>query len=630
MGIAINQLIGDLPLRPQQAEIIDCATRGHSCLAILPTGYGKSLCYQAAAINLGKTSIVVSPLIALMQDQVNFLVSRGIPAARFDSSLEESEKRSLLETLRTGSIRLLYVAPESLENPDLADILSLIPLGLFIVDEAHCVSQWGHSFRPDYLGIPQIAQQYPFHASMVLTATATPRVCQDLAEIFHISANDIFKHSPQRENIERSLQFCSPEERDHVLLHFLKNPSHRPALLYCRTRNATEELATKLLQQGYKTCAYHAGLPSELRAEIQDNFLTGSQEILVATTAFGMGIDKPDIRSVVHYHSPDCLEAYLQESGRAGRDGFLAHSLVFLCAEDKQATETRILAGTPDLEGIKTALKHFFRSTSPLLSLWELSDACDLSESAIARILFDLKMREELSVLQRFPKYFRVKPLFSLENICHGREKSEIQVLTWLNEHRDSSIDELADVLDLNLSKSYEWLMDLSLSGEWNVQLRQKALLLQRQTPKLSLDELAFELYTRYKKQSEEMLKRFQLFWDAVQAPHCINQAIGNYFGFPLKQNCDTCSTCKGILPPSYLPALPSFNPNPELLNLVQQYAHTQPKALKRPEQWARFLLGITSPSSLRNRLWKQPLYGSFSESSWSDTIFIINSMRLI
>ncbi|MFI3243484.1 MAG: RecQ family ATP-dependent DNA helicase, partial [Akkermansia sp.] len=348
-------LFGKKKWRKGQRELVEWAMQGQACLGVLPTGHGKSLSFQVAALMMGGCSVVISPLIALMQDQVAVLQGLGIAAARFDSSLGLEEREQVLHRLRAGEVRLLYLAPESMDKAELLSILQEIELGLFVVDEAHCVSAWGHSFRPDYLKLPAWAARLPFKSLMALTATATPRVRTDLQQAFGIDEQHCVVLPPYRDNIERHIQISSDKLAD--LKQFLAQPQHRPAIIYARSRKNVEELAAQLSTPEQPVPCYHAGQHAETRAATQQQFLNNDIQVLVATIAFGMGIDKPDVRSVIHYHAPNSPEAYVQESGRAGRDGQPSRSLLLLDAQDDIAIRNRIWAEEPDAEGIARCVR---------------------------------------------------------------------------------------------------------------------------------------------------------------------------------------------------------------------------------------------------------------------------------
>ena len=246
--VRVLRLFGKEQFRPGQAEVIAHALSGKNTLALFPTGYGKSLCYQAAAHLHGGTSLVISPLLALMREQVNTLLAKGISARRFDSSLNEAERTDVLRDLESGDVRLLYVAPESLENRLLSEVLPAISLSYFIVDEAHCLSQWGHSFRPDYLLLPAWAAGRDFFCTMAFTATATPLVQRNLCEAFNIAPDCVVSISPYRSNIRRSVQVSTDAAASAET--YLRSPEHRPAIVYTRTRKGAEQLAVRLVREG--------------------------------------------------------------------------------------------------------------------------------------------------------------------------------------------------------------------------------------------------------------------------------------------------------------------------------------------------------------------------------------------
>ena len=317
-----------------QRELVECALEGRSCIGILPTGSGKSLCYQIPAVLGNGLTVVVSPLIALMRDQVAGLEKLGVAAARYDSTLAEEDKAALMDRLKSGGVRLLFAAPESLESPWIQQVMELVPPGLFVVDEAHCLSEWGHSFRPDYLGLPVFFRKHGFRSVMALTATATEQVCRDLAGLFGVSDECIFRAAPYRANIFRQVETLKDQDKTARLVELLKEGGRRPAVVYTRTRKDAENLSYELGKAGFSVKSYHAGMPPETRGLVQDEFLAGTADVLVATIAFGMGIDKSNVRFVVHYNMPKNMESYYQEAGRAGRDGEPSECILLYGGQD--------------------------------------------------------------------------------------------------------------------------------------------------------------------------------------------------------------------------------------------------------------------------------------------------------
>ena len=315
---------------PNQEEIIHNILDQKHTIAIMPTGGGKSLCFQLPALALDGTAIVISPLIALMKDQVDALAANGISAAFFNSSQPYEEQQQVLQKLKNGNLKLLYVAPESL--PQLNFILASIKISLFAVDEAHCISSWGHDFRPAYTQLKSIKEQFPTVPLIALTATADRATREDIARQLSIPTAKNFIASFDRPNLYLDVRLG--QNRNKQILNFLKNHPAESGIIYCLSRNGTEKLAATLSANGYRAKAYHAGLESEGRSTIQDNFLNDETQIIVATIAFGMGIDKSNIRWVIHYNMPKNIDGYYQEIGRSGRDGSPAHTILFYSFAD--------------------------------------------------------------------------------------------------------------------------------------------------------------------------------------------------------------------------------------------------------------------------------------------------------
>ena len=319
--------------RPLQAEIIDNVLSQRDALVLMPTGGGKSLCYQLPALLLDGTTLVVSPLIALMKDQVDALNATGIAAAYINSSLSGAEVQQVQAQVRQGRVKLLYVAPERLALPGFQRFLREIRLSLIAIDEAHCISEWGHEFRPDYRNLRQLHEEFPSVPVIALTATATERVRRDIIDQLALHQGETFLSSFNRENLHYSV--LPKEGHWEQLKPLLDRHRDQPAIIYCLSRQETEDLAAALCANGYEARAYHAGLDGETRRLAQEDFVRDRVPVIVATIAFGMGIDKPDVRLVVHYSLPKSPEGYYQETGRAGRDGLPSECVLFYSYGDK-------------------------------------------------------------------------------------------------------------------------------------------------------------------------------------------------------------------------------------------------------------------------------------------------------
>ncbi|MBB1521080.1 DNA helicase RecQ [Pseudomonas sp. SR9] len=318
----LKDVFGYDAFRGKQAAIIERVAAGGDALVLMPTGGGKSLCFQVPGLLREGLAVVVSPLIALMEDQVSTLDELGVAAVALNSTLSNDEQRDIAERIRRGEIKFLYVAPERLVQPRMLAFLQGLQIGLFAIDEAHCVSQWGHDFRPEYLQLGQLAELFPHVPRIALTATADMRTREEIVQRLHLENAERFLSSFDRPNIfYRILPKDQPRKQ---LLAFLTARKGDAGIVYCLSRKKVEEVAEFLSGQGYPALPYHAGLPNELRAYNQKRFLNEEGLIMVATIAFGMGIDKPNVRFVAHLDLPKSLEAYYQETGRAGRDGLPA------------------------------------------------------------------------------------------------------------------------------------------------------------------------------------------------------------------------------------------------------------------------------------------------------------------
>ncbi len=435
----LKSIFGYDAFRGQQAAIIERICTGNDALVLMPTGGGKSLCYQLPALLLDGLTVVVSPLIALMQDQVASLEELGVAAAALNSSLSNDEQRDIATRLRRHEIKLLYLAPERLVQPRMLAFLQHLPINLFAIDEAHCVSQWGHDFRPEYLKLGQLAELFPNVPRIALTATADKRTREEIIQRLHLQKAECFLSSFDRPNIFYRI---TPKDNPRKqLLDFLAQRKGDAGIVYCLSRKSVESTAEFLSSKGFPALPYHAGLDNDLRAANQKRFLNEEGLIRVATIAFGMGIDKSNVRVVAHLDLPKSLEAYYQETGRAGRDGLPADAWMVYGLQDVLMLK-QMLSNSEGDERHKRVEQHKLEAMlalceetrcrrQALLAYFDedLPQPCGHCDNCIDTIeTWDATdaARQALSAIHRTGQRYGVG---YLSDILQGRENDRVQAL---------------------------------------------------------------------------------------------------------------------------------------------------------------------------------------------------------
>ncbi len=368
----LKKTFGLSQLREGQEAVIGRVLDGLPTLAVMPTGAGKSLCYQLPALLIEGRTVVVSPLIALMKDQCDKLVQQGVAAVQVNSALGGEDGRAAMDAVADGSARIVFTTPEQLARAEFVELLKQHPLGLLVVDEAHCISQWGHDFRPAFLEIADAARRLGNPTLLALTATATEQVTRDICQQLGIARNGVINTGAYRPNLHYAVELVTDEAHKLERLRALLAAEEGSGIVYCATVKAAEELHGKLAGDGLSVALYHGKLTAAERREAQDDFMAGRARVMVATNAFGLGIDKPDTRFVLHWQMPSGLDAYYQESGRAGRDGEPARCTLLFLQRDKAVQQFFMAGRYPGLDELD-ALYHAMRDT-PGLTLDELAE----------------------------------------------------------------------------------------------------------------------------------------------------------------------------------------------------------------------------------------------------------------
>ncbi len=632
MKEVLEKVFGFSELREGQEEVVSVLLEGRSALAVFPTGGGKSLCYQLPALILEGTALVVSPLLALMKDQVDGLVAKGVAAARLDSTMTAEEYREVVRRLREGGLKLLYVSPEKLGNAEFRKSLKGVVLSLIAVDEAHCISEWGHNFRPDYLKLAGVCKSLKVKRILALTATATPKVEADIRKRFRIAKADVVKRSFHRANLDLRITPCAAEERKGVLLDKIRE-AEGAGIVYVTRQETAEEVATFLAKNGISARAYHAGLRGELRREIQEEFMGGGVRIVVATIAFGMGVDKADIRRVFHYNVPKSLEGYSQEIGRAGRDGLPAVCEMLACAEDRTVLENFIFSDTPSEGAVRNLLERVLRAGEDFdVSFYDLATTADIRQTVVEIIFAYLETEGVLEGRGVFWDVFRVKLLQPMAKVLAGRGKKERKLLEGVFESLDAEwkwlsvpIRATSERLGVKAEVLRELLSELEAADEvvlkksgWRHAFRMKQ---EIEEPGV----LAREFAERFRKREETDLARLDEVFALSSTRSCLTKVLLKHFGEVMAEPCDHCDRCRGVAPVRLKRKKPRKVTSEEL-EAIRALADGKHAALSTARQMTRFLCGMSSPASMRARLYRLDEYGMLADLPFEEVAAVAES----
>jgi ATP-dependent DNA helicase RecQ len=608
--------------RPGQRAVIDALDELGAALAVFPTGGGKSLCYQLPALRYEGVTVVVSPLIALMKDQIDFLRSRGIAAARLDSTLSVEEAREVSHGLRTGELKLLYVAPERFNNERFLEQLGHARIALFAVDEAHCISEWGHNFRPDYLKLAETARALKVERVLALTATATPAVVEDICKSFGVPPRGVVITGFHRPNLFLAAAPTREVERDALLLERLRSRPSGSAIVYVTLQATAERVAEMLAAGGIPARPYHAGMGDEVRAAVQEWWKASDRCVVVATIAFGMGIDKADVRYVYHYNLPKGLESYSQEIGRAGRDGEPSLVEILGSAEDVAALENFTYGDTPTRGALRSLLREILGGAREFdVNLRTLGPAHDLRPLVLRTALTYLELLGVLRQGTPFYAAYKVRipgPVAEVAGRFEGERRDFVAGIFQAGRFGREwyTIDPATAAVKLNSDRDRvaTALNYLAERGWAELQVTDARQRFTRLVEEPDTEALAGELARRFERREAQEIARVAQVVELVTLPECRTNRLLRYFGESPAGPCGHCGWCAtGVATP--LPAAPAPEPIDARVARADLVAlcRAHPSALGDPRQQARFLCGLSSPAITRAKLTRHPLAGAFA-----------------
>ncbi|MFB3041830.1 MAG: ATP-dependent DNA helicase RecQ [Candidatus Poribacteria bacterium] len=625
----LSETFGFDQFMPGQAEVIEHLLGGRSALAIFPTGGGKSLCYQLPALTFDGVTIVISPLIALMKDQIDFLKSRGVAAGRLDSTLSADETREVMSSLRLGELRLLYVAPERFSNERFLQAIQHTRVSMFAVDEAHCISEWGHNFRPDYLKLARFARMCRAERLFTLTATATPKVATDICDGFGIAPECIVRTGFYRPNLKVLTTHVLAPHRDKILLERLKGSPAGPTIVYVTLQKTSEQVAAKLATAGLPARAYHAGLKNDERTETQDWFMASSDGIVVATIAFGMGIDKANIRYIYHYNLPKSLENYSQEIGRSGRDGLPSTCEMFVCLDDVCTLENFAYGDTPSRNAIRGLMAEIFSFSGQFdVSLYDLSSRHDIRQLVTRTLLVQLELANYLQEQTPFYSRYQFQPLASSAEILSRFEGERREFLadvfrqahkarTWF--HID--LDEAATAINCprdRIVRALDYLTEQSLLEVRAAGVRNRFTILRRPD---DIEQLTDELCQKALELEGREIRRIKQVIELATHDGCQVSHLAAHFGEQLPQPCGHCSWCLNGHQPVVLPSVEPAPIDTVLWGQIINIWNEPDEPIDDARVLARFACGITSPRLTRMGLSRHPLFGALAHVRFGDVL---------
>ncbi len=641
----LRQVFGHEDFRPGQRPVVEAVVAGRSAAAIFPTGSGKSLCYQLSALHLPHLTLVISPLLALMQDQLAFLRRYGIAAASIDSGQSRDEAAAVMGGVERGEIRILMISVERLKNERFRAFIRRVPISLMVVDEAHCISEWGHNFRPDYLKLPDYQREFAIPQVLLLTATATPRVIEDMRRRFGIAEGDVTLTGFYRPNLDLTVTPVAADSRPQALAAWLKarqgGDAGFPTIVYVTLQQTAERLAAYLDKAGVKATAYHAGLESERREAIQRDFMAGNTSCIVATIAFGMGIDKADIRAVVHFDLPKSIENYSQEIGRAGRDGQPSECLMLAGRDTLGVLETFVYGDTPERQGIGRVIDALVDAAEHHGGDWELtlsalSRDSDIRPLPLKTLLVQLELRGIIAPRHSYFADYRFRLQEAPEALVErfaGERRAFVQAIfdaaprarTW-HALDFAALERLGAERGLDVQRGRVLTaLEYFVEKGWMVlESKQLTEVYRVLAPPRDPAALGAELHAYFRDREQAEIARLHAMLALFESDDCLSRRLAEWFGdTQAPVQCGHCSACRGQ--PARLPAPPSLAPLEER-ELAEHLAALGPRLAEdaaggpaTADLLTRFLCGITTPRLTRLKARGLPGFGALEAYPYAE-----------
>jgi len=638
---SLQSLFGFSKFRQGQGQTIVQLLAGHSSLAVFPTGSGKSLCYQFTATQLPNLTLVISPLIALMHDQLDFLKSKRIPAASLDSSQSKEDSRAVMEGVKNGQIKILMISVERFKNERFRRFIKQIPISMLVVDEAHCISEWGHNFRPDYLKLPYYQQELQIPLVLLLTATATRRVQRDMAQKFTIYPEHIVQTGFYRANLEIDLIPVQSNNKISELKQVLKEASG-PSIVYVTQQKTAELVANILIAEGFHAQAYHAGLNDEVRRKIQADFMSSKTPIIVATIAFGMGIDKADIRLVVHYDLPKSIENYSQEIGRAGRDNLPSRCVMLASLDGLHTLENFVYGDTPQRHDINNLLTNIKEQTTydekSQTDEWEtqlygLSNNTNIRTLPLKTLLVQLEILK--TILPKYSYYADVRLKWETDrytfkaHVPHDMQMTYDAILNGVQYKKiwgTPDFDKMYQQAGVSRGEALQVLEYLADQNAVTLESKGLTEVYQVNSQTFHQETLLNQLSQYVDEKETAEIERIATMIRFFQLDRCLNYNLAKYFGDKnAPEHCGHCSVCKGKVL-AFTPLTSTHNHwQQELPVYVREFvSHLQnksPHTIVTDTLITRFLTGLTQPIFTKIKARQLSGFGQYEQQAYREVL---------